>query len=142
MEAANARIGVAIVTRDRADELLATLERLLALPERPPIVVVDNGSSDGTVRRVRAAFPQVAFPQIQFPQVPFPQVQIVPLARNLGGAGRTVGVRRLPTPYVAFSDDDSWWAPGALERAADLLDRHGRLGLVAAAVLVGPQERL
>jgi GT2 family glycosyltransferase len=45
---------------------------------------------------------------------------------------RTDGVRRARTPYVAFADDDSWWEPGALERAADLLDAHPDV-----AVLVG-----
>jgi N-acetylglucosaminyl-diphospho-decaprenol L-rhamnosyltransferase len=43
---------------------------------------------------------------------------------------------------VALCDDDSWWAPGALGRAADLLDRHPRLALVNAHILVGPDERL
>jgi GT2 family glycosyltransferase len=42
------------------------------------------------------------------------------------------------TPYVAFCDDDSWWEPGALTRAAGLFDAHPRLGLIAAHILVGP----
>ncbi|MDO0931403.1 hypothetical protein QQY66_06815 [Streptomyces sp. DG2A-72] len=37
-------------------------------------------------------------------------------------------MRHADTPYVAFSDDDSWWTPGALRQAADLLDVHPRLG--------------
>jgi hypothetical protein len=36
-------VTVVIATRDRRASLLATLERLAALPERPPVVVVDNG---------------------------------------------------------------------------------------------------
>jgi GT2 family glycosyltransferase len=43
---------------------------------------------------------------------------------------------------VAFADDDSWWAPGALERAADVLDAHPRLAVLGARVLVGPEERM
>jgi len=43
---------------------------------------------------------------------------------------------------VAFSDDDSWWAPGALHRAVEALRASPRLGLVAARVLVGPDGRL
>jgi GT2 family glycosyltransferase len=46
------------------------------------------------------------------------------------------------TPYVAFADDDSWWAAGALGRAADVLDAHTRLAVLAARMLVGPEERL
>jgi N-acetylglucosaminyl-diphospho-decaprenol L-rhamnosyltransferase len=41
------------------------------------------------------------------------------------------------TPYVAFSDDDSGWAPGALTTAAHLLAAHPRLALLVARTLVG-----
>jgi GT2 family glycosyltransferase len=121
------RVGVAIATRERHDDLAGVLERLRALPERPPVVVADNGSRDGTPARIRARFPGVA---------------VLELGENRGAGARTAAVEALGTPYVAFSDDDSWWAPGALARAADLFDAHPRLGLLAARILVGPDERL
>lgn len=121
-------VGIVVATRDRRDALLETLGRLLALPEAPPVVVVDNGSSDGTPAAVRTAFGDA--------------VTVLALGRNQGAAARTVGARALATPYVAFSDDDSWWAPGALGHAAQVLDAHPCLGLLAARVLVGPDERL
>jgi GT2 family glycosyltransferase len=120
------RVGIVIATRDRRDCLLRTLEHLLALPERVPVVVVDNGSADGTPEAVRRAHPTV---------------QVVKAGANLGAGARTVGARTLDTPYVAFSDDDSWWAPDALRRAAAILDAVPSLGLLAARVLVGPEER-
>ncbi|MDL5200097.1 glycosyltransferase [Streptomyces sp. ALI-76-A] len=119
----HASVGVVIATRDRAPSLARTLHELLGLPERPPVVVVDNASTDGT-RDLLAR--------------DFPQVRVVSLPRNEGALARTHGVRALDTPYVAFSDDDSWWAPGALSRAADLFDTHPRLGLLSARTLVGP----
>jgi GT2 family glycosyltransferase len=121
------QVAVVIATRNRGPELLGTLTQLRGLPERPPIVVVDNASSDGTAELVRAHHPDV---------------QVVGLRSNRGAAGRTVGARLVDSPYVAFSDDDSWWAPGALTRAAELLDRHPRLAALAARVLVGPDGRL
>jgi GT2 family glycosyltransferase len=127
MPASPARVAVVIATRNRGPELLGTLTRLRTLQEQPPIVVVDNGSTDGTAELVRASHPGV---------------QVVGLRRNRGGAARTVGARLVDSPYVAFSDDDSWWAPGALRRAVELLDRHPRLAVLAARVLVGPEERL
>lgn len=121
------RTAVVVATRDRAGELLATLDRLTALPEQPPVVVVDNGSRDGTPQLVAERHPTV---------------RVVAVGRNLGAAARTVGARLVGTRYVAFSDDDSWWAPAALSRAAEVLDRCPRLGLLAARVVVGHVQRL
>ncbi|MDN0200641.1 glycosyltransferase [Streptomyces sp. S.PNR 29] len=116
-------VGVVIATRNRSARLAVTLRHLLALPERPEILVVDNASTDDTRALLARAFPQV---------------RVVSLPCNRGALARTHGVRALRTPYVAFSDDDSWWAPGALGRAARLFDDHPRLGLLSARTLVGP----
>jgi len=115
---------VVIATRDRAEELTRTLTHLRALAV--PIVVVDNGSSDDTVDRVARDFPEV---------------EVLPLGRNEGALARNRGVRHARTPYVAFSDDDSWWAPDAITRAEALFEQHPRLGLVAARTLVEPEGR-
>ena len=120
------RVSVVVATRDRVDSLSRALAHLDALPERPPVVVVDNASSDGTAAAVRARFPRV---------------EVVELAANAGARARTIGAERVTTSHVAFSDDDSWWAPGSLSRAADALDGHPQIGLVAARILVGPEER-
>ncbi|MGW0549553.1 glycosyltransferase family 2 protein [Streptomyces altiplanensis] len=116
------RTGVVVITRNRRTSLLRTLDLLAGLPERPPVAVVDNGSTDGTAEAVRAGHPGV---------------QLLTPGRNLAAAGRTYGAAALGTPYIAFSDDDSWWEPGALDRAADVFDAHPRLGLLSAATLVG-----
>ena len=120
-------MSVVIATRDRRDELLHTLDRLADLPERPPVIVVDNGSTDGGPEAVRAEYPEVT---------------VLALGTNHGAPARNRGVAAATTPYVAFADDDSWWAPGALARAADAFDTHPRLAVVAARTLVGPDERL
>jgi GT2 family glycosyltransferase len=115
-----------MITRDRRNEADASLSRLASLPERPAVVVVDNGSTDGTARMVRDRHPQV---------------MLIEPGANLASAGRTLGVRAAATPYVAFCDDDSSWEPGALDRAADVLDAHPTLALVAAHILVGDDAR-
>ncbi|MEU7060987.1 glycosyltransferase [Streptomyces sp. NPDC046197] len=118
-------VGVVVATRNRSARLAVTLRHLLALPERPEVVVADNDSTDDTRARLAREFPQV---------------RVLALPSNRGAPARTHGVRALDTPYVAFSDDDSWWAPGALARAAGLFDAHPRLGLLAARTLVGPGQ--
>ncbi|MEU4425824.1 glycosyltransferase [Actinoplanes sp. NPDC024001] len=119
----DSRVGVVVITWQRRDEALACVERLLQLPEAPHVVLVDNGSTDGTADAVRDRFPAV---------------EVVALSANLGAVGRNIGVRRLRTPYVAFCDDDTWWAPGSLALAADVLDEHPRLALVNARIVVEP----
>ncbi|HEX8103507.1 MAG TPA: glycosyltransferase [Solirubrobacteraceae bacterium] len=121
-------LGIVIATRDRGEELLVALERLAALPERPPVVVVDNASGpDGAVAAVRRRFPAVT---------------VLELPVNLGAAARNLGACLLRTPLIAFNDDDSDWAPGALTRAGEVFAAHPRLGLLAARVLVGSERRL
>jgi GT2 family glycosyltransferase len=120
------RVTVVVITHNRRDELLRTLDELARLPERPPVIVTDNASTDGTADAVARLHPGVT---------------LLTPGRNLGAAGRNPAVRRARTPYVAFCDDDSWWEPGSLAHAADLLDRHARLAAVTARIVVEPGGR-
>ncbi len=120
---ADPRVGVVVITYERKDEALAAVGRLLALPERPRVVLVDNASRDGTAGAVRGRYPEV---------------DVVALDENLGAVGRNVGVARLDTPYVAFCDDDTWWDPGSLSQAADMLDAYPDLAVLTARIVVEP----
>ncbi|MDN0200642.1 glycosyltransferase [Streptomyces sp. S.PNR 29] len=119
----DARTTVVVITHNRRPELLRTLDRLAELPEQPAVIVVDNGCTDGTAPAVARHHPGV---------------HLLRPGRNLGAVGRNLAIRRVRTPYVAFCDDDSWWAPGSLSGAADLLDRHPALGSVTARIVVEP----
>lgn len=116
-----------MATRNRRADTLSALAHLRAMEPPSPLVVVDNASCDGTEDAVRRSFPGV---------------DVVRLAENAGACARNVGAGRAGTPYVAFSDDDSWWADGALARAAAVLDAHPRVAVVMARLLVGPDEAL
>jgi GT2 family glycosyltransferase len=115
------RVGVVVLTHNRAAEVVRTLERLVALPERPAIVVIDNSSTDGTHDAVRRRFPTVT---------------CIHLATNLGAAGRNIGVEACDRPYIVLCDDDTWWEPGSLAHAADLLDTHAKLAVITGKVIV------
>jgi GT2 family glycosyltransferase len=123
LEAARRAVTTVVMTRDRRANLLEVLTRL-----QGPVIVVDNASSDGTVAAVA--------------ELARPATTVIALRRNAGAVARNVGAARAETPLVAFSDDDSWWAPGALDRAAELFAAHPRLALLAARLLVGERERL
>ncbi len=117
---ASGRVTVVVMTRNRWPDLSRSLSK-----HEAPVILVDNGSGDGTPELVRRHFPHV---------------DVVELATNRGSVARNVGVERAPTPYVAFADDDSWWAAGALSEASDVLDRHPRLAVLAGQMLVGAEE--
>jgi GT2 family glycosyltransferase len=125
MDKPDPRVGIVMITHNRSDEVLHSLDRLTRLPERPRIVVVVNGSTDETAAAVADRFPEVV---------------IIRLEENLGAAGRNLGVERLDSPFVAFPDDDTWWEPGSLRRAADLLEAHPRVAILAGRVQVGSRE--
>lgn len=120
-----ARVSVVVLTYNRCEEVLRTVAGLLSLPDGAPIIVVDNGSRDDTVARLRASFPTV---------------HVIAADRNLGAAARNLGVDAAKTPYVAFCDDDTCWAPHALDHAADLLDAHPDVAVACGRVLVSPAD--
>src|SRR5436305_5063753 len=70
------RTTVVIVTHNRAPDLCRTLDELTALPQRPPIIVVDNASTDGTAQRLATRFPAVT---------------VLRMPRNLGAVARNHG---------------------------------------------------
>ena len=101
-------LSIIILTRDRIGKLITTLGRLEADPEgsRAEVIVVDNGSSDGTPATVRERFPRVT---------------VIETNENLGVEGFNVGVRRSSGEAVLILDDDAWPAEGALAGVLDLL---------------------
>jgi GT2 family glycosyltransferase len=111
-----------IATRNRCQELRSSLPR-----HRGPVILVDNGSTDGTRDMVAREHPEVT---------------LIPLSRNAGAVARNIGVQEAVTPLVAFADDDSWWAPGALERASAVFATSPRLAVVNGRILVGEDEVL
>jgi GT2 family glycosyltransferase len=127
MMSPDGRVSVVVITYNRRQELDRTLHRLAELPEQPPVIVVDNASTDGTADMVRDGHPGVT---------------LLTPGTNLGAVGRNLGVDLAETPYVAFCDDDTWYDAGALRRAADLLDAHADLAVVTASILVEPGGRL
>lgn len=114
-------VTIVVMAKDGWSELQKSLPR-----HQAPVVLVDNGSSDGTPDNVRRNFPDVT---------------VVELEKNHGAVARNIGVELAGTDVVAFADDDSWWEAGSLEAAVQLFDTHPRLGLVAAHVLVGETSR-
>ncbi|WP_313822648.1 glycosyltransferase [Citricoccus sp.] len=128
-ESFHARLSAVMITYNRRAEALQSLERLTCLPERPRVVVVDNGSSDGTAPAIRERY------------AGDPRVVLVASPENLGAVGRNLAMNQVTTEFVAFCDDDTWWEPGALDVAVAALSAHPLLGVVTGRILVEPGGR-
>jgi glycosyltransferase involved in cell wall biosynthesis len=115
------RISAVIPTWNRARLLERALRSVLA-QTRPPdeIVVVDDGSTDGTEAVVARFGPAVRFVR----------------QRNAGaGAARNRGVETATGTFVAFLDSDDVWAPGHLAGIDRAIDATGGRALLYFADL-------
>ncbi len=116
-------IAVVIPTWDGWDLLEGCLESLSTQTRAADqVIVVDNGSIDGTQRQIRARFPQV---------------QVERFETNTGfAAAVNAGIRASTTDAVVLLNNDAQADPGwleALERAA--LTADSRVGFVTSKLL-------
>jgi predicted nucleotidyltransferase len=120
---ARATISVVVTTRNRCDKLARCLFSL-AHQERYPdeLLVVDNGSTDDTVRAV-ARF------QADFP------VRLVPEPVVGVAAARNRGLREARGEMVAFIDDDAVAESGWLAAVEEAFLRDERIGIVGGSIL-------
>src|SRR5690606_10649249 len=117
------RVSIIVISHNRRRQLLRTLASLCSLPGKQPIIVVDNGSLDGTAAAVAAQFPSIL---------------LIRSRRDLGAAARNIGVAYVHTPYIAFCDDDTQWEVGALDRAVSILDAAPSVAVLNPCVQIGP----
>ena len=111
-----ANVAVVVVTYDA----LPWLEPCLASVESYETVVVDHGSTDGTLDLVRKRFPRVRV-----------------LERENRGlaAGWNAGIAATSSRYVLLLNADAWALPDAVQRLVRFADERPRAALVAPRLL-------
>ena len=105
----DAAIDIIIVSYNCRDVLDACLRSLADAPPRRPcrIVVVDNGSADGTVAHLHARWPQV---------------QVIASDNRGFAAGNNVGIRASQSPLVLLLNPDTSVPAGAIDTLASALE--------------------
>jgi N-acetylglucosaminyl-diphospho-decaprenol L-rhamnosyltransferase len=109
-------VSAVVVTYNAAPWIERCLDSLRGT--KAEVIVVDNGSTDGTVELVREKFPKARLLQEE----------------NRGfGAGNNAGMRVASGRYFLLLNPDAWLTDGALERLVAFADKH------PDAALVGPR---
>ncbi|MFZ1768918.1 MAG: glycosyltransferase family 2 protein, partial [Caldilinea sp.] len=120
----NASGAIIILNWNGADETLACLRSLAAQDLSDwQVIVVDNGSADDSVARVRSAFPAAT---------------LLATGQNLGYAGgNNVGIHHAlgqGAAHLCILNNDVLLAAGALQAMLDVLVRHPDAGVVTPLV--------
>jgi hypothetical protein len=113
-------LGIVIVTYNSRADIGPCLTSLAAMEDlRPPIVVVDNASTDGTAAYVRAQHPSVT---------------LIEAGENRGFAhANNAGAAVLHADLLLFLNPDTLVPPGALSRLVEVMVEH------PDAAIVGPR---
>jgi len=116
------RISVVIPTWNGREYLPRCLEALRAQQRLPDeVIVVDGGSTDGTV---------------EFLEREYPEVTVVALPENRGFAGATnAGIRRAAGDYIATLNNDTEAHPAWLRVLESALEAHPEAGHCASKML-------
>lgn len=113
-------MSVVIVTWNSGADVLSCLR---SLSENPPsggweAIVVDNGSSDGSITRVRKELPWV---------------RLIVNRSNRGlAAANNQGIVSSRAPFILISNPDVIYRPGAIDALIDLLERRRRAAFAVA----------
>ena len=111
-----ARVACVVVTYDA----LPWIEQCLASVEGIRTVVVDNGSSDGTVDVVRDRFPDV---------------HVIESSNDGLAAGWNRGIAETASEHVLVLNADAWLVADALSKLVAAADRHPRAAAIGPKLL-------
>jgi glycosyltransferase involved in cell wall biosynthesis len=97
------KVSVVIPTYNRADFVFESVKSVLNQTIKPhEVIVVDNGSTDGTEAKLKPLIKQIVY------------IKIGPSGRP--SVPRNVGIQKATGDIIAFQDDDDLWTPNKIEQ--------------------------
>lgn len=119
----NPSVSVIIVNWNGHKDIEECLNSLLAVTYSPiEIIVVDNGSTDGSINLIRKKFPSVKL--------------IVESKKNMGfGEGNNLGYKKSKGDYILFVNNDCIVTKNFLSRLVFYLQRNHTVGIVQPSIL-------
>ncbi len=116
------RVAIVVLNWNGLVDTLACLQSLSSITYREHrVLVVDNGSSDGSSDTIRADFPKI---------------EVKELEDNLGFAeGNNVGIRCvMDSDYVLLLNNDTTVAPDLIEILVESMEADNRIGVAGPAI--------
>ncbi len=118
-------LSVVVVTYNSASYIEACLRSVVEQMEglEHEIIVVDNASSDETVRRIEQGFPRVT---------------LVPNRLNQGFArANNLGIQRAGGRFVLLINPDTRWKKGDIKKAVHFLEARPEIGALGCRLTLG-----
>jgi len=110
-------VSIVMLSFNRKNDVQEGLQELLKQNyKNMEIIVVDNGSTDGTPGMVKNKFPEVT---------------LITLKENLGVAAYNKGFQQAQGKYIVILDDDSFPGSNAIPRMVEEFEKNEKLGVVA-----------
>ncbi|HVV25575.1 MAG TPA: glycosyltransferase family 2 protein [Candidatus Saccharimonadales bacterium] len=124
------KVAVVVPNWNGADQLGACLDSLLAQSLKARVIVVDNGSSDGSLELLEK----------------YPSVEVIRHQKNLGFTGGVnTGFKRameLKLRYVAAFNNDAVADKHWLEQLVAALSQHPKVGIVTSKILTADGKKI
>lgn len=110
-------VSIVSICWNRKQEILESLQGVYnGNYENIEVIVVDNGSTDGSADAIKEQFPNV---------------NVIKMFKNIGIEAYNIGFKNARGKYIVILDDDSFPAKDAITRMVKKFDMDSKLGVVA-----------